>query len=50
MKNITIPSGFVGASVGNTLKKLLKDKEDLVLVMDWVDVLPKKKKVRKIVS
>lgn len=47
MKNITIPAGFVSASVGDALKKLLKGKEDVIIAMDWVDVLPKEEQVRR---
>ena len=50
LRNITIPSAFITKSDGQALKDLFKrtgsaDVEDVYIVMDWNDVLPRAEKV-----
>ena len=47
LRNITIPAVFIKKTEGQILKDLLKpDMEDVYVVMDWNDVLPRADKAR----
>lgn len=47
LRNITIPAVFIKKTEGQVLKDLLKpDMEDVYVVMDWNDVLPRADKAR----
>jgi hypothetical protein len=47
LRNITIPAVFIKKTEGKVLKDLLKPgMEDVYVVMDWNDVLPRADKVR----
>jgi hypothetical protein len=51
LRNITIPAAFITKSDGQVLKDLFKksggaEGEDVYIVMDWNDVLPRAQKVR----
>lgn len=50
LRNITIPAAFITKSDGQVLKDLFKKTatspgEDVYIVMDWNDVLPRAQKV-----
>lgn len=51
LRNITIPAAFVTKSTGDALKGLTKKtstgqgQEEVIVVMDWIDALPKADKV-----
>lgn len=50
LRNITIPSAFITKSDGQTLKDLFKkngaaEVDDVYVVLDWNDVLPRAQKV-----
>ena len=49
LRNITIPAAFVTKSTGDALKELVTKKgdgqEQVIVVMDWTDALPKADKV-----
>ena len=50
LRNITIPSAFITKSDGQTLKDLFKKTgsaqvDDVYVVLDWNDVLPRAQKV-----
>ena len=52
LRNITIPAAFITKSDGQKLKDLFRTTaaggsgEDVYVVMDWNDVLPRAQKVR----
>ena len=51
LRNITNPSGFITKSDGQTLKDLFKktpavEVDDVYVVLDWNDVLPRAQRVR----
>ena len=49
LRNITIPAAFIKKSDGDALKELLNKtptgQEEVIVVMDWTDALPKAEKV-----
>ncbi len=50
LRNITIPSAFITKSDGQALKDLFKktgtaEVDDVYVVLDWNDVLPRAEKV-----
>ena len=46
LRNITIPAVFIKKTEGKVLKDLLKPgMEDVYVIMDWNDVLPRADKV-----
>ena len=49
LRNITIPAAFVTKSTGDALKELVAKKptgqEEVIVVMDWLDALPRADKV-----
>lgn len=49
LRNITIPAAFVTKSTGDALKSLVAKKgtsqEEVIVVMDWTDALPRADKV-----
>ena len=49
LRNITIPAAFVTKSTGDALKTLVAKKgtsqEEVIVVMDWTDALPRADKV-----
>ena len=49
LRNITIPAAFIKQSDGDALKQLLTKtptgQEEVIVVMDWTDALPKADKV-----
>lgn len=49
LRNITIPAAFITKSAGDALKELVtktpSGQEEVIVVMDWTDALPKADKV-----
>jgi len=49
LRNITIPAAFVTKTTGDALKTLVAKKgtsqEEVIVVMDWTDALPRADKV-----